>query len=138
MDPITLAIIAGLLQAGPAVGGSVAAAGPALVAAGPAVAGAVTAGAASVAPAAGAAAATAPIWVPAAGTGAAVAAGAGSLGAGAAVATNQVAVQGAQAWANDINNQAIIGSVEANNFVANGLNPHLPPQNQIPLRTIGY
>ncbi|MFL0579420.1 hypothetical protein ACH0BZ_08615, partial [Dietzia sp. 179-F 9C3 NHS] len=82
--------------------------------------------------------ATAPIWVPAAGTGAAVAGGAASLGTGAAVASNPVAVQGAQAWATDVQNRAIIGSVEANNFVANGLNPHLPPQHQIPVRTVGY
>ncbi|MCT1886759.1 hypothetical protein M3C36_16520 [Dietzia cinnamea] len=130
MDPITLAIIAGLLNVGPAVGGSVAAAGPAAAAIAPA--------AASIAPAAAGAAATAPIWVPAAGTGAAVAAGAGSLGAGSAVASNPVAAQGAEAWFNDINNQAVIGSVEANNFVADGLNPHLPPEHQIPKRTIGY
>lgn len=130
MDPITLAIAAGLLNVGPAIGAGLAAIGPAAATIGPAVA--------SAGPAAAAAAGTAPIWVPAAGTGAAVAAGAGSLGAGAAVATNPVATQGVEAWANDINNQAVIGSVEANNFVADGLNPHLPPEHQIPKRTIGY
>lgn len=130
MDPITLGVIALLTQVGPAVGAGLATLGPGAAVIAPA--------AASVGPAAAGAAATAPIWVPAAGTGAAVAAGAGSVGAGSAVASNPVAAQGAEAWFNDINNQVVIGSVEANNFVADGLNPHLPPEHQIPKRTIGY
>ena len=119
MDPVSLAIIAGLMQVGPAVGGAVAAAGPAAAAVAPA--------AASVGTAATAAATTAPVWIPATAH-AALATG----------ATNPVATQGVEAWANDINNQAVIGSVEANNFIAGHANPHLPPEHQIPERTIGY
>ena len=130
MDPVTLAIIAGLLQVGPAVGGALAAAGPAAATIAPA--------AASVGPAAVAAAGTAPVWVPAAGTGLAVGSVGAGIGGAAGVAASPVAVQGAEAVANDIRNNALIGSVEANNFVANGLNPHLPPEFEIPLRTIGY
>lgn len=131
MDPVTLGVIALLSQVGPMVGGAVAAAGPAAAAVvGPA--------AASVAPAAAGAAATAPVWVPAAGTGIAVGGGAASLGTGSAVASNPVATQGVEAWVNDINNQAVVGSVEANNFIAGHANPHLPPEHQIPERTVGY
>lgn len=130
MDPVSLAIIAGLMQVGPAVGGALAAAGPAAAVVAPA--------AASVGPAATAAAATAPVWIPATAHAALATGAAGSVGAGAAVATNPVAAQGVEAWANDINNQAVIGSVEANNFIAGHVNPHLPPEHQIPERTVGY
>lgn len=131
MDPITLAIIAGLLNVGPAIGGALASAGPAAAVVGPA--------AASVAPAAAGAAATAPIWVPAAGTGAAVAAGAGSVGAGAAVATNPVATQGVEAWGNDIYNNVSGSVINTHNGSAAAVNDVLPPEvGQIPLLGLGY
>lgn len=131
MDPITLAIIAGLIQVGPAIGGALAAAGPAAAAIAPA--------AASVGPAAVAAAGTAPVWVPAAGTGIAVGGGAASVGTGAAVASNPIAVQGVEAWANDTYNTVTEGAIGLHNGSAGPINGVLPPEvPQIPTFNLGY
>lgn len=130
MDPITLGVIAAATQAPALAAGSAAAAGPAAAAAAPAVA-AITAGAPAVI-------AAAPVAVPAVGTGlAAGSAGAGIAG-GAAVASNPVAMQGAEAWAIDVNNQVVRGAADIHNGSAGAINDFTPPEvPEIPLANIG-
>lgn len=131
MDPITLAVIAGLTQVPAAAAGSAAAAGPVAAAVAPAIP-AITAAATG-------AAATAPVWVPAAGTGLA----AGSIGAGAAgaagVASNPVAMQGAEATLRDFENQATINAANLHNGSAGAINDMTPPGvPEIPVLNLGY